>query len=124
MYGKLDADEELCPKLEENGPCPHCGIRNPTGYVTCFSCQMPIDAASVQHRKDKKFTVNMLNFTAQDAELAQGLLRLVEEANRRQAGVQPTTEGFLAESGSSFQIDRLETKTYQTNRTNTFRLHV
>jgi len=61
MYGKEEADKEAIPRLEENEPCPHCGIRNPTGYITCFSCHMPIDNASAELKENKKYTVDMLN---------------------------------------------------------------
>jgi hypothetical protein len=70
--------------LEENEPCHHCGIRNPTGYITCFSCHMPIGNTNVELRQNKQHTVNMLNFIAQDYELSRKLLLLIEEASKKQ----------------------------------------
>ena len=55
MYGKEKAGEKVAPRLEENKPCPHCHIRNPTGCITCFSCHMPIDRANalLQQRSEQ-----------------------------------------------------------------------
>ena len=74
MYGKDEAGEEAPSMLEENEPCHHCGIRNPTGYITCLSCHMPIGNTNVELRQNKQHTVNMLNFIAQDGKLSRKLL--------------------------------------------------
>jgi len=87
MYGKDEAGEEAPSRLEENEPCHHCGIRNPTGYITCFSCHMPIDNTNVELRQNKQHTVNMLNFIAQDGKLSRKLLLLIEEASKKQDNI-------------------------------------
>jgi len=81
---EIGVDKEEAPKLEENEPCPHCGIRNPTGYLTCFSCHVPIDKTHAELAKHKRHTADTLNFIAQDKELSGKLLQLIEEANKRQ----------------------------------------
>jgi hypothetical protein len=94
MYGKDEAGEEVPSRLEENEPCYHCGIRNPTGYITCFSCHMPIGNTNVELRQKKQHTVNMLNFIAQDNELSRKLLLLIEEASKKQGSIHQGDENY------------------------------
>jgi len=95
MYGKDEAGEEATPRLEENAPCPHCGIRNPTGYITCFSL-----------RQNKQHTVNMLNFIAQDHKLSRKLLLLIEEASKKQDSIHQKGETDPASHANKRRGDR------------------
>lgn len=92
MYGKEDTGETAAPRQEENKPCPHCFVRNPTGYITCFSCHMPLDKANVELKQGKQYTVNMLNFIAQDSKLSKKLLLLIQEASRKQDDIHQKDE--------------------------------
>lgn len=85
MYGKSDAADEKTRKLEENRPCPHCGIRNPTGYITCFSCGKPLNSKLATRIEDRKQISQTLNFITKDPELAERFTHLVEEAIAKQS---------------------------------------
>jgi integrase len=80
MYGRTGDINKKSRKLEENKPCPSCGVRNPTGYVTCFSCDKPVNSEAVGIIEDKKTVANTLNFIATDAILSKKFSLLLEEA--------------------------------------------
>ena len=87
MYGKIKDDKEQPRMLQENSPCPHCGIRNPTGYVTCFSCNKPIGTEAAARMENKQFASDTLNLITKDAELAGRFSELLLEAiERRKSG--------------------------------------
>ena len=45
---------------------------------------MPLDKANVKLKQGNKYTINMLNFIAQDSKLSKKLLLLIQEANKKQ----------------------------------------
>jgi uncharacterized Zn finger protein (UPF0148 family) len=80
MYGRTDGMDEKPRMLEENAPCPHCGIRNPTGYVSCFSCGQPTNGDKAKCTEDKRYANETLNLIAQDKDLAKKFSNLLQEA--------------------------------------------
>jgi len=79
MYGKLQDEEDKPRMLQENKPCPHCDIRNPTGYVTCFSCGKPVNGHLIKPQQKKQDISRMLNAIATDKQLARKFTELLQE---------------------------------------------
>jgi integrase len=86
MYGKMNGKEEKPRMLQENKPCHRCGIRNPTGYITCFSCHKPINDESDKRVEDKRFISETMNYIARDNDLTNKFLQLLEQAAAKQQG--------------------------------------
>lgn len=84
MYGRLQSEEDKPKMLQENKPCPHCGIRNPTGYITCFSCGGPIRGEAYRRMENKQRIKATLNFIAKDSELAKKFSTLLQEADKKE----------------------------------------
>jgi len=83
MYGRTSGTDQKSRKLEENRPCPNCGVRNPTGYVTCFSCGKAINMEVAKRMEDEQTVADTLNFIAADAVLSKKFSQLLEEALTR-----------------------------------------
>ena len=84
MYGRLEGEEDKPKMLQENKSCPHCGIRNPTGYITCFSCDKPIRGEAYRRMENKQRIKATLNFIAKDSELAKKFSVLLQEADKKE----------------------------------------
>ncbi len=84
MYGKTEPEEHKSQMLEEPKLCNQCGMRNPTGYRFCFRCNTTLDRNGLKRLENANEVKKTLNFIAQDTDLSQKLLLLIQEAKGKQ----------------------------------------
>ena len=64
---------------EGSGICPHCKMKNPTGYLFCFNCNQSVSDAPTERAR----TDGILNIIVSDARLRGQLEALLEKAHKK-----------------------------------------
>lgn len=90
MYGKVKPESKKIQMFEEPKVCSVCGMQNPHGYCFCLRCNATLDRNKLNRLEKANEVKKTLNFIAQDTELSQKLLLLIQEANKKQKHSHPT----------------------------------
>jgi len=84
MYGKVEPEPKKTQIFEEPKVCGMCGMQNPHGYCFCLRCNATLDKNELKRLEKSNEVKKTLNFIAQDTDLSQKLLLLIQEAKGKQ----------------------------------------